>query len=142
MSDAQSFVESWSRVWDGPNSDPGLYMELLHEGCPLVNPLQAIRREDLPSFMTAVLQTEPDIRVVPVRWAETDDGVLIEWVNRGTVDGDRFEIYGADRYTLRDGRGVEGYSYFDPRPFLEGETQVISTSAVLQIARHASDVKP
>jgi hypothetical protein len=122
MSKVEAFVERWSRVWNGPDSDPDLYMGLLHEGCPLINPLNEIKREDLPEFMAAVLQNEPDIRVEPVRWAETDDGVLIEWVNRGTVGGAPFELYGADRYTLRDGKGSEGYSYFDPRPFLEGGT--------------------
>ena len=64
MSDAaKAFVENWSNVWDGPDSDPELYMSLLHEGCPLINPLNEIKREDLLSFMAAVLQTEPDIRV-------------------------------------------------------------------------------
>jgi len=121
MSDAQSFVESWSRVWRGRDSDPELYMELLHEGCPLINPINAIRREDLPTFMGTFLEMEPDVRVVPTRWAETDDGVLFEWVNTGTLNGAAFELHGADRYTLRDGKGSEGYSYFDPRPFLGGQ---------------------
>jgi hypothetical protein len=122
MSDARSFVEAWSRVWKGRESDPELYMSLLHEGCPLVNPFNTIRREELPGFMAGVLEAEPDIRVVPIRWAETDDGVLIEWVNTGTVGGQPFEVRGADRYTLRDGKGAEGYPYFDPRPFMEAQS--------------------
>lgn len=73
----------------------------------------------VPRFVEAVLELEPDIRVVPLRWAETADGVLIEWVNTGTLRGAPFELRGADRYTLRDGKGTEGYSYFDPRPLLE-----------------------
>ncbi|MGZ4173063.1 MAG: nuclear transport factor 2 family protein [Solirubrobacteraceae bacterium] len=121
MSDAKMFVDGWSKVWDGPNSDPELYMNLLHEGCPLINPFNEIKREDLPEFMKGVLEMEPDIRVEPVRWAETDDGVLIEWVNRGTVNGTPFELYGADRYTLRDGKGVAGSAYFDPRPMLSAQ---------------------
>ncbi len=69
MSDAQSFVEGWSRVWRGRDSGPELYMELLHEGCPLINPISTIRREDLPTFMEALLEMERDIRVVPpTRW--------------------------------------------------------------------------
>jgi hypothetical protein len=121
MSDAKRFVDAWSKVWRGPESDPQLYMDLLHEGCPLINPINEIRREDLPSFMEAFLEMEPDVRVVPTRWAETDDGVLFEWVNTGTLHGAPFELRGADRYTLRDGKGSEGVAYFDPRPFLEPE---------------------
>jgi hypothetical protein len=121
MSDAQLFVDGWSRVWRGSDSDPQLYMELLLEGCPLINPISPIKREDLPSFVEALLEMEPDIRVVPTRWAETDGGVLIEWLNTGTLHGVPFELRGADRYTLRDGKGSEGVSYFDPRPFLESE---------------------
>jgi hypothetical protein len=30
MTEAEAFVENWSRVWRGPDSDPQLYMELLH----------------------------------------------------------------------------------------------------------------
>jgi hypothetical protein len=120
MTEAEAFVESWSRVWRGPDTDPGLYMCLLHEGCPLVNPINPITREDLPSFVEAVLKIEPDIRVVPTRWAETADGVLVEWLNTGTLHGARFELRGGDRYTFRDGKASEGYSYFDPRPFLDG----------------------
>jgi SnoaL-like domain len=126
MSDAQSFVHSWSKVWRGHDSDPQLYMELLHEGCPLVNPISASKREDLPEFMKAVLEMEPDIRVVPIRWAKTADGVLIEWVNNGTLHGVPFELRGADRYTLRDGKATEGYAYFDPRPFLQAQTASIA----------------
>jgi SnoaL-like domain len=120
VNEAESFVESWSKIWRGPDSDPELYMELLHEGCPLINPVSEIRREDLPGFMQGLLETEPDIRVTATRWAETDDGVLIEWVNTGTLAGRPIEIRGADRFTLRDGRATEGYAYFDPRPLLSG----------------------
>jgi hypothetical protein len=121
MTEAEAFLANWSKVWHGADSDPQLYMELLHEGCPLINPIDPITREDLPKFIEAVLDIEPDIRVVPTRWAETDDGVLIEWVNTGTLHGAAFELSGADRYTLRDGKATEGYSYFDPRPFLDGQ---------------------
>lgn len=115
-------MENWSKVWHGNDSDPELYMELLHNGCPLINPLGTVTREELPAFFEAVLDLEPDIRVVPTRWAETDDGVLIEWVNTGTLREAPVELRGADRYTLKDGKATEGYGYFDPRPFL-GERQ-------------------
>ena len=94
-------------------------MDLLHEGCPLINPISPGTREDLPQIFEAFLAIEPDIRVVATRWCETSDGVTIEWLNTGTLRGAPFELRGADRYTLRDGKGSEGYSYFDPRPLLE-----------------------
>jgi hypothetical protein len=59
MNAAEAFVEKWSKVWRGPDSDPQLCMGLLHEGCPLVNPINQIKREDLPGFMTALLEMEP-----------------------------------------------------------------------------------
>ena len=118
MSDAQRFVEAWSTVWRGPDSDIELYMSLLHEGCPLINPISPGKREDLPQIFEAFMRVQPDIHVVATRWGETTDGVLIEWVNTGTRNGEPFELRGADRYTLRDGKGAEGWSYFDPRPFL------------------------
>jgi SnoaL-like domain len=121
MTEAKSLVESWSQVWNGRDSDPRRYMDLLHEGCPLINPIGETRREELPRFMEALIQMEPDIRVVPIRWAETGDGVLIEWVNTGTLNGAPFELRGADRYTLREGKGTEGYAYFDPGPFLDAQ---------------------
>ena len=119
MSDAETFVTRWSTVWRGPKSDPELYTELLHVGCPLINPLNPTRRVELPQFFESVLADVPNIRVVPTRWAETNDGsVLIEWINTGTVGGSPIEIRGVDRCTIRDGKATEGYSYFDPRPFL------------------------
>ena|GEM_PF-4434844 len=119
-SDAQVFVENWSTVWRGQDSDPHRYMELLPEGCPLVNPISSGTREDRPQLFDGILAIEPDICVTPTRWAETADGtVLIEWVNTGALYGAPVELHGADRFTLKDGKACEGQSHFDPRPFLQ-----------------------
>jgi hypothetical protein len=56
-----------------------------------------------------------------LRLAAADDGVLIDWVTTGTLHGGPFELRGADRCSLRDGKATEGYAYFDPRPFLDGQ---------------------
>jgi ketosteroid isomerase-like protein len=122
MTNVQSFVEKWSRVWNGRDSDPDLYLELLQEDCVLVNPLSPMTRDELPQFMESVLAMEPDIRVAATQWAATADGIVfIEWINTGTVNGAPIELRGVDRFTLRDGKASEGFSYFDPRPFLEGQ---------------------
>jgi hypothetical protein len=128
MSNAHTFVDTWSKVWRGSDSDPALYMSLLHDGCPLINPISAGKREDLPEIFEAFLRVESDIRVVPTRWGQTADGVLIEWVNTGTLRDAPFELRGADRFTLRDGKAIEGYSYFDPRPFLDGQGSASAAS--------------
>ena len=121
MSEAEAFVKSWSGIWRGPDSDPQLYMDLLHEGCPLINPINAIKREDLLQFMVELVEMEPDIRVTPTQWAATDDGVMFEWVNTGTLNGKPFELRGVDYYRLTGGKATEGVAYFDPRPFLEAQ---------------------
>jgi hypothetical protein len=120
-SDAASFMERWSRIWNGSDSDPELYMSLLHPGCVLDNPVNPITREELPQFMETLVAMIPDIRVVPVQWVATPDGVIFEWVNTGTLNGEPYEIRGVDHYTLQDGKGSYGISYFDPRPLLEAE---------------------
>jgi hypothetical protein len=143
MTEAKAFVQNWSKVWRGRDSDAQLYMELLHEGCPLINPINPITREDLPAFVEAVLEAEPDIRVVPTRWAGTDDGsVLIEWVNTGTLHGAPLELRGADRYTLRDGKATEGHAYFDPRPFLDAQTAPTDPREIRKATRASVDLWP
>ncbi|QBD80436.1 hypothetical protein EPA93_32470 [Ktedonosporobacter rubrisoli] len=122
MKSVESFVENWSKIWRGADSDVQLYMSLLHEGCSLVNPVNSGTREDLPAIMHSFLSVEPDVRVVPIRWVKTDDGVIIEWINTGTLHGVPFELRGVDCFILKDGKASEGYSYFDPRPFLQGPT--------------------
>jgi ketosteroid isomerase-like protein len=117
MSDAQTFVQNWLRVWR--DRDGQAYAELLHEDCVLDNPITQIPREQLPQFVDSLLAVWPDHRITATRWAATDDGVLIEWVATGTLLGSPIELRGADRYTLRDGKVVEGVAYFDPRPVLE-----------------------
>ena len=121
VSEAQSFVESWSRAWR--DRDGHAYAELLHEGCVLDNPISPVAREQLPQFVDSLLSVWPDHRITATRWAAKADGVLvdvlIEWVATGTLPGGPIELRGADRYTLRDGKVVEGVAYFDPRTLLE-----------------------
>src|SRR5215218_5826415 len=54
MTEAEAFVENWSKVWRGRDSDPQRYMELLHEGCPLFNPISPGTREDLPKDLRRI----------------------------------------------------------------------------------------
>jgi ketosteroid isomerase-like protein len=114
---AGTFVERWTAVWR--DHDAERWQELIHESGVLRNPLGELKWADLPSYMAGLAASIGDHRITPLRWGATEDGVLIEWVMTGSARGTRFEIHGADRFTLRDGRAVEGAAYFDPRPLFE-----------------------
>ena len=117
MSEAERFVESWTAIWRDHDGDA--WPDLLHAGATLVNPIGEVGREDLPAYMASIVSGIPDHCIEPLRWGETPDGVLIEWVMSGRLPGGEFEIRGADWFTLRDGRATEGAAYFDPRPLLD-----------------------
>ena len=57
MTEAEAFVELVEGL-ARPRQRARLYMELLREGCPLINPINPIKREDLPTFVEAVLEAE------------------------------------------------------------------------------------
>jgi ketosteroid isomerase-like protein len=119
LSEARRFVERWAAIWRAHDGER--WPELLHEDGVLRNPLGQWTRSDLPAYMAALVSSIGDHRLEPLRWAATEDGVLIEWVMTGDAQGTPFEIYGVDRFSLRDGRVVEGVAYFDPRPLLAGD---------------------
>ena len=114
---AGTFVERWTAIWRDHDGEG--WPELLHEDGVLRNPIGELKRSDLPGYMAGLVASIADHRIRPLRWGATEDGVLIEWVMTGTRGGAPFEIHGADRFSLRDGRAVEGVAYFDPRPLLE-----------------------
>ena len=116
-SEAASFVARWTAIWR--EHDGESWPDLLHDGCVLRNPIGEVKRQDLPAYMTSLVSGIEEHQIKPIRWGETADGVLIEWEMSGRLPGGAFEIHGADRFTLRDGRAVDGIAYFDPRPLLQ-----------------------
>jgi hypothetical protein len=85
MTQAEAFVHNWSKVWRGHEQRYPALPGAAARRLPLINPINPITREDLPRFVEGGPAGEPDNRVVPTRWAGTDDGsVLIEWVTRLT----------------------------------------------------------
>jgi ketosteroid isomerase-like protein len=122
---AGAFVERWTAIWR--DHDGQSWPDLLHEECVLRNPIGELRRGDLPGYMAGLVASIAEHQIRPLRWGATDDGVLIEWVMTGNRAGTAFEIHGADRFSLRDGRAVEGVAYFDPRALLEAAANEAST---------------
>jgi ketosteroid isomerase-like protein len=114
--EAARFVARWEAIWH--EHDGEAWPDLLHDGCVLRSPIGEVKREDLPAYMRRLVASIEEHRIKPLRWGETTDGVLIEWVMSGRIASAPFEIHGADRFTLRDGRALDGVAYFDPRPLL------------------------
>jgi ketosteroid isomerase-like protein len=119
-SEGERFLERWAAIWRDHDGDA--WPDLLHEECVLSNPMGQLARTDLPGYMANLVAGVSNHKLKPLRWGKTSDGVLIEWVMTGRLPGGEFEIHGADRFTLRDGRAVDGVAYFDPRPLIEALT--------------------
>jgi hypothetical protein len=58
----------------------------------------------------------PDITLRPTAWAARGDTVLVEWTITATFRDEPVSWNGADRFTLRGDRAVEGIAYFDTLP--------------------------
>jgi hypothetical protein len=132
MSEAREFFEQWSRIWR--EHDGKGWPRLLVDGAVLRNPMGVVPRAHLPAYMASLVASMPDHKIEPIRWAETADGILIEWVMTGTLRGSSVEIRGADRFTLRGSQAVEGVAYFNPAPLLNS-----APTASLDVERIARD---
>lgn len=117
MTEAKTFVDSWSKAWR--EHDGHAYAALLHDGCVLRNPIATTTREELPQFVESLLRVWQDHTMVATSWAHQGDDILIEWVATGRLPKGEIELRGADRFTLRDGKVSDAVSYFDPRRFIE-----------------------
>jgi ketosteroid isomerase-like protein len=114
--DAERFVEHWTEIWR--EFDTSRFPELFHPEGTLFHPTmrEPITSEQEPVYMEGLKALIPDLMLRPTRWGATEDGVLIEWKITGTLAGEPYEVVGADRFTLRGDRAIEGIAYFDTYP--------------------------
>jgi ketosteroid isomerase-like protein len=86
----------------------------------LVQPLAptAIGPAGLRERFTPIFAAIPDLRSEVLRFAPTEDGVLIEHTLRGTLGRRPLEWTAVDRFILRDGLIAERRAYFDPLPLI------------------------
>jgi len=115
---AELFVEQFQEMWRAPTPEgfAALFQEDGHFKHPeMPQPLPASAAQ---GYMQAVLEVIPDLSLRLRHAAHTDDVVMLEWTQSGTVAGQAINWDGADRFTLHDGLAVEGVAYFDPRPVL------------------------
>ena len=114
--DAERFIERFTQLWAAP--EPEAYASLWHEDGTLLHPGMeaAITAAEIPGYVQRLLDVVPDITLTPTRWAARHDTVFIEWTITATFRDAPVSWDGADRFTLRGDRAVEGVAYFDTLP--------------------------
>lgn len=113
MTEASEFMERFQKMWQAPTPDG--FAGMFHPDGVFRHPSMP---EPLPAnqaaqYMRGVQASFPDIALEVHRWAASGDFVIVEYTLRATVDGREVAWHGADRFTLRDGRAIEGVAYFD-----------------------------
>ena len=117
MSDETTqFVEEFEAMWRHPTPDG--FAALFHPEGRLRHPSmpEAIPAAQAAGYMQTLQKTLPDISLEVHTWAANGADVLLEYTLSASVNGQTVQWGGADRFTLRDGRAIEGVAYFDTRP--------------------------
>jgi ketosteroid isomerase-like protein len=116
MDTAERFVGTFSEIWSDP--DPDRFHEIVREDGTLLHPgmEEPLPGSQVPAYVERIKASFPDIRLRVERWAAAGDDVLIEWTISATMAETPVEFSGTDRFTLRDGRAIEGVAYFDTLP--------------------------
>ena len=109
-----AFMERFETMWRSPT--PEGFAELFHPDGSLKHPSMS---EPLPAggaaaYMRGLNKTLPNLNLQVRNWAAAGDTVLIEYTLSATVDGHTVSWDGADRFTLRGARAIDGAAYFDP----------------------------
>lgn len=116
VTDVERFMENFERVWAAPQ--PEEFAALWHDDGVLLHPTmdRVIRKDEIPEYIRAIKGIVPDISLKVENWAARGDVVLVEWVISATFGDETITWRGADRFTLRGDRAVEGIAYFDTLP--------------------------
>jgi ketosteroid isomerase-like protein len=113
-SDAARFVAKFADFWRRPS--PARLPELLHPDVVLVQPL-APRTVGIEAAQQQFLRfgsSLPGLTAEVDHWSGSSDIVFIEFRLRVTIGHDLLEWPNVNRLRLRDGKGVERITYFDP----------------------------
>jgi ketosteroid isomerase-like protein len=117
-SDPEQFVTKFADFWNSP-SPQGL-PELLHPDVVLVQPLvpRMVGIEAAQAQFERFWYCLPDLRGDVDHWCGDGDLVFIEFRLRARIGGSLIEWPNVNRLHLRDGKGVERVTYFDPLAIL------------------------
>ena len=114
------FVERFADAWARPERGERL-LGLLHPDVLLIQPLEGeVRGHDAVRRMwDRIFDLIPDLRGQVLRWAGSEDLLLIELRLHGTLAGGRaVEWVTADHIRLEEGLVRERIARFDPTPVL------------------------
>ena len=116
---ARDLVVRFAESWSHPNADS--LRDLMHPDTRnLVPPMtQPGDRETVVEQFRQVFTRLPDLRVRIVRWAPTDDAVLVEWEASASVAGQPISWMGVDRINIRGDRMYQSNVYWDTRGVAE-----------------------
>jgi hypothetical protein len=111
---AEQFVAKFADFWKHPT--PQRLPELLHSDVVLVQPLapRAVGIDAAQAQFHGFLSCLPGLHADVEHWCGHDDIVFIEFRLRATVGGDLLDWPNVNRLRLRDGKGIERITYFDP----------------------------
>jgi limonene-1,2-epoxide hydrolase len=114
-----AFVERFAAAWAAPDGGARL-MDLLHPDVRLVQPLEPEVRghEQARALWDRLFAQIPDLRGEVLRWAGSQDLLLIEARLYGTLAERPIEWVTADHIRLEDGLVRERIARFDPLPIV------------------------
>lgn len=126
---AATFVSRFAERWSAPDAER--FRDLLHPDTRNLYPgmTEPQGPDGIVDWLQAAIETFPDLKLNVTRWAPAGEGVLIEFEASALVAGRRLAWQGADRFSLRGDRCVEGRSYFDTRPLADALTAATQTQA-------------
>lgn len=116
---ARDLVKRFAAIWSRPTADA--LRDLMHPDTQnLIPPMtQPGDREAVVEHFRHALTRLPDLRVDVVRWAPTDDAVLLEWEASASVGGRPISWMGVDRVNIRGDRVYQSNVYWDTRGVAE-----------------------
>jgi hypothetical protein len=113
-SPAGQFVAKFADFWRDPS--PQRLPELLDPDVVLVQPLapRTVGIEAAQAQFHRLFRSLPGLTAEVDHWAGDDDVVFIEFRLRATLGHDALEWPNINRLRLREGKGIERITYFDP----------------------------
>jgi ketosteroid isomerase-like protein len=110
----EEFVVRFADFWNEPS--PQRLWELLNPDVVLVQPLAppTVGIEAAQAQFQRLFSCLPGLRAEVDHWCSDSDIVFIEFRLRATIGADVLDWPNVNRLRLRDGKGIERITYFDP----------------------------